>query len=233
MNQDRLERIRLLSRRFHELQGLRVAFAGAMLALVIGGYFALAPEPSNNGAIAALGVWFVLTVPGVLSLNRYYATRFGRQVISAPRHSWRLVLIWFAYGFVTTFLNERFPEIPAGGPTLGVVALASIWLVIRDWPWRAYYLLATAAVATGFIASAPISGVLAPNLTLVVMFLLLGTSMVAIGLLDHLLLVKLMKEARESGAAAAATQAGPDACSPVVVVNVVVVVSVVHFTSVG
>jgi hypothetical protein len=207
MNQDRLDRIRLLSRRFHELQGLRVAFAGAMLALVIGGYFALAPEPSNNGAIAALGVWFVLTVPGVLSLNRYYATRFGRQVVSPPRNSWRLVLLWFICGFVAPFLNASFPAIPAGGPTLGVVAVASVWLSIRDWPWRAYYLLATAAVSIGFIASAPISGVLAPNLTLVVMFLLVGASMVAIGLLDHLLLVKLMREARE-----------PDA---------------VHFTSVG
>ena len=45
-------------------------------------------------------------------------------------------------------------------------------------------------------------------MTLGVMFLLLGASMVPIGLLDHLLLVKLMKEAREAAAATAAGQPG-------------------------
>jgi len=208
MTRDRLERIRLLSQRFHELQGLRVALAGATLALVEGCYLTLAPEPSNNGAIVAMMLSFVLIVPGVFSLNRYYATRFGRQVVSPPRHPGRLVFIWASYMVVAWTLNARFPEIPAGGPTLGTVAVASIWLAIRDWPWRAYYLLATAAVSIGFIASAPISGALAPNMTVGVLFLLLGASMVPIGLLDHLLLVKLMKEARESQAVTAASQYG-------------------------
>ena len=67
------------------------------------------------------------------------------------------------------------------------------------------------AVAVGFIASAPVGGLLAPNMTLGVMFLLLGTSMVPIGVLDHLLLVKLMKEAREPEAVSAASQPGRDA----------------------
>lgn len=198
MTQERLERIRLLSRRFHELQGLRVAVAGATITLCVGVYLALAPEPSNNGAIAAVMLSFVLIVPGVFSLNRYYATNYGRQVMSPPRHPKRLLLIWFAYMVVTGTLNARIPEIPAGAPTLAVVAFASIWLSIRDWPWRAYYLLAPIAVGSGFIASAPITGVLAPNMTIAVISLLFGPSMVAIGLLDHLLLVKLMKEARES-----------------------------------
>lgn len=211
MTEERLERIRLLSRRFHELQGLRVALAGAMLALVVGGYLTLAPEPSNNGAIAAMGLSFVLIVPGVFSLNRYYATRFGRQVVSPPRHPGRLLFIWSAYMVVAWILHARYPEIPAGAPTLSVVAFASIWLAIRDWPWRAYYLLATVAVSIGFIASAPITGALAPNMTVGVLFLLLGASMVPIGLLDHLLLVKLMKEARESGSVTAASRPGRDA----------------------
>ena len=208
MNQDRLERIRLLSSRFRELQGLRVALAGATITLCVGGYVTIATEPSNNGAIAAVLLSFLLIIPGVFSLNGYYASRFGRQVVNPPRHPKRLVLFPLAYMVVGWTLNTQFPEIPAGGPTLLTVGLASIWLAVRDWPRRAYYLLATAAVAIGFVASAPITGVLAPNMTIAVIMLLLGTSMVAIGLLDHLLLVKLMKEARESQAVTAASQSG-------------------------
>ena len=98
------------------------------------------------------------------------------------------------------WLNAAIPEIPAGAPTTWFVALVSVWVAVRDWPWRAYYLSATVAVAMGLVASAPVGGLLAPNMTLGVMFPLLGGSMVAIGLLDHFLLVKLMKEARESQA---------------------------------
>jgi hypothetical protein len=85
--------------------------------------------------------------------------------------------------------------------TPATIALASIWLAIRDWPWRAHYLGAAAAVAIGFIASAPVTGVLEPGMTLAMIFLLLGASMVPIGLLDHLLLVRLVREVREPLAA--------------------------------
>jgi hypothetical protein len=210
MNQERLERIRLLSRRFHELQGLRVALAGAMMALVVGGYLMTTPEPSNNGAMIAVLASFALIVPGVWSLNRYYATRFGRQV-SSPRirqNPWPTLIIWWVYFAVAWTLNFRFPEIPAGVPTAATVAFASIWLAIRDWPWRAHYLFAAAAVAIGFTASAPVTGVLEPGMTLAMVFLLLGASMVPIGLLDHLLLVRLVKEVREPQEASVASQPG-------------------------
>jgi uncharacterized iron-regulated membrane protein len=105
------------------------------------------------------------------------------------------------YFCVAWWLNAAIPEIPAGGPTVLIVGLFSLWVAFRDWPWRGYYLLPALAVAGGLAASAPVGGLLVPNLTLGVMFPLLGGSMVAVGLLDHLLLVKLMKEARESQAA--------------------------------
>ena len=201
MNQERLERIRLLSARFHELQGLRVALAGAIMALVVGGYLLTAPEPSHDGAMIALLVSFVLIAPGVWSLKRYYATTFGRQVAGPRRKPWPTLLIWWAYFAVAWTLNAQFEAIPAGAPAVATVAFASVWMAIRDWPWRAHYLLAPAAVTVGFIASAPITGVLQPGMTLAMISLLLGASMVPIGLLDHLLLVKLMKEVREPQAA--------------------------------
>jgi len=203
----RLDRIRLLSARFHELQGLRVALAGASMALVVGGYLIAAPRPTNNGAMVAMLVSFVPVVAGMPRLNRYYATTFGRQVWSPSRKPW---LFLGVYIVVSSSLNTWIPSIPAGTPTMAIVALASLWVAIRDWPWRGYYLGATAAVVIGFTVSAPVGGLLAPNMTLGTMFLLLGTSMVPIGLLDHLLLVKLMKEARAPEAASAASRIGGD-----------------------
>ena len=194
MDRHHLDRIRLLSARFHELQGLRVALAGACMALVVGGYLAT-PQPTNNGAIIAMMVSFIPVVAGMPRLNRYYATAFGRQVWSPSR---KLPLFMAVYFAIAWSLHTWIPALPAGTPTMMVVALASLWVTIRDWPWRGYYLVPALAVAGGLAASAPVGGLLAPNLTLGVMFPLLGGSMVATGLLDHLLLVKLMKEARES-----------------------------------
>ena len=193
--QDHLDRIRLLSARFYELQGLRVAFAGACISLVVGGYFIAAPRPTDNGAMIAMLVSFVPVVPGVWWLNRYYAATFGRQVWSPPRYAPLFVLGFYV---VASSLNAWIPEIPAGAPTMAIVAVASMWVAIRDWPYRAYYLGATAAVVTGFAVTASGAGLLAPNLTLGTIFLLFGASFVPIGVLDHLLLVKLMREARES-----------------------------------
>jgi len=198
MDEHRLGRIRLLSARFHELQGLRVALAGACMTLVVGGYVIVTPHPTNDGAIVAMLASFVPVVAGMPRLNRYYATTFGRQVWTRSR---KLPLVLGIYMVVSWSLNVGIPAIPAGGPTVGTVGLVSLWVAIRDWPWRAYYLGATAAVAIGFTASAPVGGLLPPNLTLGVMFVLLGSSMVPIGLLDHLLLVKLVKDAQQPQAA--------------------------------
>jgi hypothetical protein len=205
MNQERLERIRLLSRRFRELQGLRVALAGAAMAFVFGGYVLTTPEPTYDGAIGALLAWFVIVIPCVWSMNRYYAARFGRQV-PRPRKLGPILIVGFAYSLVGTVLNAWIEGIPTGTPTLAIVAFCSVWLAIRDWPWRAYYLAPTVAVAIGFAASAPISGILAPNMTLPTIFILLGVSMVPVGILDHLLLVRLVKEARELQPAGEASQ---------------------------
>ncbi len=85
MDQQRLDRIRLLSARFHELQGLRLAFAGACLTLGVGGYIIGAPQPTDPGAMIAMVASFVPVVAGMPWLNRYYAATFGRQVWSRPR----------------------------------------------------------------------------------------------------------------------------------------------------
>jgi hypothetical protein len=196
MDRHRLDRIRLLSSRFQELHGLRVAFAGIAIVIAVGAYLIAASTPTNNGAMIAVGGSFVLMVPGVWRLNRYYASAFGRQVRKPGRFTW---LFLPAYFVVAWWLNAAVPSIPAGAPTVATVVVVSAWVAIRDWPWRTYYLAAPAAVGIAFSFTASGGGVLSPHLTLAVLFLTIGGAFVPIGILDHMLLVKLMNEARISG----------------------------------
>src|SRR5688500_6199885 len=92
MDQHRLNRIRFLSQRFNELQGLRVTFTGLCITIVLGGYMAVSGRPTDNGAMVALVLSFVPVVPGVWWLNRYYTSTFGRQV-SAPTPKWRMLIM--------------------------------------------------------------------------------------------------------------------------------------------
>ncbi|HXT69875.1 MAG TPA: hypothetical protein VN700_08970 [Vicinamibacterales bacterium] len=199
MVENRLERIRLLSERFQELQGLRVAVAGVSLAAAMGVYLMVAPVPTNNGALAALLLALAPMVPGVWYANRYYSATFGRQVSNpvARKNKATLVflLVYFGSGWI---LNTTFPAIPSGAPTVATVALVSLWVAVRDWPWRGYYVGAPVAVALTFASTASAGGTLDPGKTLAFLFLATGVSLVPIGVLDHLLLVRLLKESRES-----------------------------------
>ena len=191
MDQQRLDRIRLLSARFHELQGLRLALAGACLAIGMGGYLIGTSQPTSSGAMIAAAASFVPVMAAMPWLNRYYATTFRRQTRTPPRHAPIFVIVYFV---IATTLHVSIPSIPEGAPTMAIVGLASLFVAIRDWPWRAYYVGAAAAAVIGFTVS---EAGIAP------VFLLIGVSFVPIGLLDHLLLVKLMKDVR---AAAPATE---------------------------
>jgi hypothetical protein len=193
MDKHRLDRIRLLSSRFHELHGLRLVVAGAAIMIAVGGYLLAAPAPTNNGAMIALAASFVLMAPGVWWLTRYYAQTFGRQVWKPGRFSLLFVPAYLMVGWV---LNATIPSIPAGGPTVATVVVLSAWVAIRDWPWRAYYLAAPLAVAAVFTLTASGGGAINPQLTLALLFLTIGASFVPIGILDHMLLVRLLKETR-------------------------------------
>ena len=193
MDREQLDRIRLLGSRFHNLQGYRVALAGVAITLAVGGYLTLAREPTNNGAMIALGASVVLMAPGVWWLNRYYAETFGRQVWKPGRFAKAFLPAYFV---IASVLNAWIPSIPAGAPTAATVVVASMWVAIRDWRWRAYYAAVPIVVAIAFASTASGGGTLSPDLTLGIIFLSVGASFVPIGILDHLLLVKLVEELR-------------------------------------
>jgi hypothetical protein len=203
MTENHLQRIRFLSSRFLPLQGLRVAAMGATLTAVMCGYLIATSQPTNNGALIALGVTGLLMIPGQWWAHYYYTSRFGRQ--RAKPKDRRYTLMFLAvYWVVAWCLHTWVPSIPAGAPTAMTVALYSSWVAIRDWPSRAYYAGATVAIVLAFAATSSGGGILPPNLTLVTVFLAVGVSLVPIGILDHLLLVRLLKEVGGLQAATAA-----------------------------
>jgi hypothetical protein len=211
MDQQQLARIRLLSRRFLELQGLRVAFAGGTIATVMAIYLIVA-VPTPSGPMIAMLVALALMIPGQVWLHRYYATTFGRQV--PKRRDPRLLLALLPFQLLllmfTIYLNRRFPEIPAGAPTTAFFSTIAVLVAIRDWPWRAYYLGVPVAVASAWSANAFGDGPFDAGMTLAVTFLVTGLSLIAVGLLDHWLLVRLTQEARAPHAVAVENGSGSE-----------------------
>jgi hypothetical protein len=195
MTHARLDRIRRLSSRFYELQGLRVAAAGATIVLVFATYLSLT-HPTDTGGVIALGLAFVLMIPGQWWAHRYYSRTFGRQV-RTRRNPAQIVAFFTIYFAIATYVDRRFPEIPAGGPTLGIVVLMSLVVAIRDWPWRVHYLGMAAAVAGAFALNVVGVDVIDRGMTLSTTVLVTGLSMIGVGLIDHLMLVRLMNDARQ------------------------------------
>jgi hypothetical protein len=92
MDQHHLNRIQFLSRRFNELQGLRVAFTGLCIAVGLGIYLAAAARPTDNGAMIALLVSFVppaasLRCRGTSSSSRQTSAGRSRASTSCFRHN--------------------------------------------------------------------------------------------------------------------------------------------------
>ena len=191
---EQLARVRFLSSRFAELQGLRVAVAGATLALVFGSYL-MSGHPTHTGGMIALAASFLLMLPAEWWIDRYYVTTFGRQVASRPS-KWPTLAFLTAYMLVATYLNRRFPEIPAGAPTAGTVVLMSFFVAVRDWPWRTHYAAVAAAVAAAFSMNVIGVDVIDRGMTLTTTFFVTGLAFIRAGLLDHRLLMKLIEESR-------------------------------------
>jgi len=194
MDQARLDRIRLLTRRFHELHGLRMALFGAADAIIVGSYL-IAGEPTETGVLVAILVACLVTLPGERWLARYYATTFGRQVSTSRNH--RQLAVFFVFGLLSAWLEPL-------RTSAAIVGAYSLWVAVRDWPWRAYYLGPAAAVAIAFTAHVLGGRTTDPGVLLATTFFLMGMSFVPVGVLDHRLLVQLMAEVRQPEAAGAA-----------------------------
>jgi hypothetical protein len=164
------------------------------------GSYLMAAEPTESGVLIGIGISVLLLLPADLGLKRYYASMFGRQV-PHPRDRRSLITFIVVFSIMGTVLDPM----PS---SLVFIGAYSLWIAIRDWPLRRYYLGATAAV--GVAGTAYVAGNTAPGVALAMSFLAIGVAFVPIGFLDHQLLVTLARESREAAAAAAEVHS-PDA----------------------
>lgn len=191
-----LKRVQLVVRHFGELQGLRLSLFGSVFTLVFGTYV-LAPPPEGSGGIwIALAAAFAVIVPCQRLLNQYYGSTFGR-VTSAPSNnsSWKgaatgagMVLIGMAL------------KLPPPAAALPFVVCFSLWIVIRDWPFRVHHLAGSGAALSATLLLMTPAAVAAPDASTAAALLLFGVAYVPVGLLDHRLLVSLMHGAPHAAA---------------------------------
>ena len=186
-----LKRIRLVSRHYHELQGVRLAFVGSIFVLVFGTYVSAQPPQGVFGVWIALAFAFVLIAPGDRALRRYYASAFGR--VASPQQSWIVLVVVYGAGFVLAGLLLDL-EPPAA--SYGAIACYVTWVVIRDWPLRIYFVLILASAVLGgyLVKSAPSE---AGDAAVASAFVLIGAASVLVGLLDHRLLASTMMHRRK------------------------------------
>ena len=187
-NDHPLERLRLVSQRFAELQGLRVALAGSVFTLVFGTYLMVRPAQGRGGVWIALAIAFALMLPGERVIRRYYARTFGRV---SPNDSHSAFVRAGAIGVGLVVLDVFGVPLPAS--VFLISAAGALWTGFRDWPFRGYHLGAAAACLCAFpLQTIPEAGI-EPDLAAAAGFLVIGIVYVPIGFLDHRLLVSAMR----------------------------------------
>jgi hypothetical protein len=193
-----LARIRLVTSRYVELQGLRTVVAvPACLAA-----FWMRPFVETLHDLGSVYAWvgFVVSVLPFFAivasrplLDRYYAARFGSVATgfggwSADRIGWTLLFL-AAFGLDWSTLGASKPSaILAAGAAIG---LHVAW---RDWPLRSYYLFTAAACVAGacLVAIVPAFRVDSLDALLRIPFSIVMGAHAAAAVFDHRLLNRVL-----------------------------------------
>jgi hypothetical protein len=211
-----LVRIAFVAKRFYALQGLRsVGGGGALIACVVLYDFLPSLDPALN--VLLFAYLFSQGIAGLI--DHYYRQAFGSvpRVLTEsawlPRSPWGSELQSFT--IVGFFLDALKAQAFGAHVSVGATALvgSSLWIVVRDWPHRSHYAIGAVAGMAGFlvIGSAPAPGdsawLIDPAVAgyYVFAFGLTGIALVAVGLLDHRLLVTAMWRPTDGGDGAETT----------------------------
>jgi hypothetical protein len=191
----RIRLVRLVTRKFNELQGLRVVAAGVQMAL-----FTYVLNHFNSGPLDGLLQLFGLVLVVTWSswtahwVPEYYFRRLGRVVPTRDPERW-IRAAWLVLWIL---------PITFGGPFRVVWliwALCPAWLIMDGWPYRAHHVVTLAAA--GYLAWLRIVG---PNgfpetaWLVVGGIYLLSLVMVLTGFADHAVLRRCLQPALGSGA---------------------------------
>ena len=192
--------IRLVAERYTELQGLRLVLIGSVYAVSAAAYV-VGAAPSGVSLLVTVAAALTVIFTGMWWLDRYYISTFGRVVQPARRQDfWRIAVIVVA----TTLGNQAFGIGPV--PVFVMIAGSfALHIAIRDWPLRRHHLLAVVAAAVGICIqfTSPMSSrEVAEALGVVIC----GAAYVPVGLLDHHLLVAVMRVPGRAGLKSCATE---------------------------
>jgi len=193
-------KIRLVAERYRDVRGLRLVVAGSALVAFFGVYVLAGGPGAFAGFVLALACAFGTIAIALQWVDRFYVSRFGRIVHSESSDT--AVALSIGIGIVVTIANQWLGTFVLGA----VVAAATmaLWVAIRDWPLRWYYLLGVvpAIVASWIRFRLPgLSREMAEAIGLVI----IGASFIPIGFLDHRLLTSVMRPRKSSEAPAALT----------------------------
>ena len=193
--QKRLARIRLVTERYYELQGLRYVLVGASYLVGMGtALMASGWDLAGTDTFIAFGLTFAVLIPGMWGLDRYYETTFGRikPAAASQRLTWIIPLTFTA----ATLFDLIVLRSSQAGIFLALGGL-SLWVTVRDWPLRRHHLVV--AVSGFFTAAMQLTDVArrSPDTALAAGFMLVGVAAVLTGFADHRLLASVAAGAAE------------------------------------
>jgi hypothetical protein len=180
--------VRLVTRHFADLQGLRLAAFAPVYAAASWAWLATGRElPVLVWGGAAMALWLVMQN----FLNRFYA-RFGR-VLSPGRGT--LIRFWF--GSIAVLLLRVQEHTMPGAPSILwlLCSLYPLWLAADDWPRRWWHLGSFASMA--YVAFGRAND---PNQTafawMAQRMWAFSLALVITGLADHALLMRILGRTR-------------------------------------
>ena len=210
MDQGDLRRIAFVTRRFGALQGLRTVSYGAALIFGVVAY-AVLPDDFHN-PIQVLVTAQLLSGAAATRVDEYYRHCFGRVGVPqrgfggrpgvSPGQALHLIA---AMAIMLDVLKAAFLPVSVTGISVAGPALiaGSLWILVRDWPHRAHYMIPMSAGAATvvIVASAPMrrpDTLLDPAVGVYYVLAcgVIGLSLLAASLLDHWLLTRAMSAPR-------------------------------------
>lgn len=192
-----LARIRFVTARYRELQGLRnlAVVPGCLLLFWFRPYLRLLRYAGPFEALAGL---FLSVLPCLLVvmlhplLDRYYARRFGS--VASPGPWSRDMVAWAGLLGIGVWIDTSNFGTPQPSATLIAGGMVALHIAVRDWPWRRYYLGTAVICGAAAWLTAVTPALHADDLTSylrIPLTMLLSAHAVA-AFLDHRLLVRAL-----------------------------------------
>jgi hypothetical protein len=207
MDDQDLARIRLVTRRYHELQGLgRVALGAGLVAAWLVADLVLGTRADAWAFLLPPAAAAAIAVPGKLASDRLYALRFGRVRQGGDEKAAGYALLLGLGLFMALTIEEHVAG--RGYPSLLFLVLAAsrAHTFVRDWPLRRYVAVEVIALALASGLYVTVDPSVSREAVADVRYAFLwkglglnGVAVIVVGMLDHRLLMNTLGGRQVSG----------------------------------